>query len=74
MEPLLRVIPVPKLFLKLSSPPKFAYLMANLMLIVCIPTRLSYYVDKNPQARIVEDELIAYAAVGSWLMMLFFAG
>lgn len=62
--------------LQATNAPKAIFLVANLLIMLCVPCRISYYfsVEKDPVFRIIEDELLSYAVAGSWFMMMFFAG
>ncbi|CAG9772874.1 unnamed protein product [Ceutorhynchus assimilis] len=50
-----------------NSPPKFIFLLSNLMILACIPCRLSG--DRN-----TEETILIFAVPGSWFLLMFFAG
>ncbi|XP_060529714.1 uncharacterized protein LOC132704064 isoform X2 [Cylas formicarius] len=50
-----------------NSPPKLIFLLSNLMILACIPCRLSG--DRN-----TEETILLFAVPGSWFLLMFFAG
>ncbi|KAL1514086.1 hypothetical protein ABEB36_003405 [Hypothenemus hampei] len=50
-----------------NSPPKFIFLLSNLMILACIPCRLAGKRD-------IEETILIFAAPGSWFLLMFFAG
>ncbi|XP_066138980.1 uncharacterized protein iav [Euwallacea fornicatus] len=50
-----------------NSPPKCIFLVSNLMILACIPCRLS-------GARSLEETILIFALPGSWFLLMFFAG
>ncbi|KAK7075155.1 hypothetical protein SK128_019943 [Halocaridina rubra] len=61
---------------RIANVPKFIFIISNLMIMLCVPSRVIYFFtpDKDPVLRKLEDELLSYAVAGSWFMMMFFAG
>ncbi|XP_056638835.1 transient receptor potential cation channel subfamily V member 6 [Diorhabda sublineata] len=50
-----------------NSPPKTIFLLSNLLILCCIPFRLSG--DRN-----TEEAILLFAVPGSWFLLMFFAG
>uniref|UniRef100_A0A6P7GQ50 Transient receptor potential cation channel subfamily V member 6 n=1 Tax=Diabrotica virgifera virgifera TaxID=50390 RepID=A0A6P7GQ50_DIAVI len=50
-----------------NSPPKTIFLISNLLILCCIPCRLS-------QNRNTEEAILLFAVPGSWFLLMFFAG
>ncbi|CAG9860364.1 unnamed protein product [Phyllotreta striolata] len=50
-----------------NSPPKMVFLISNLLILACIPCRLSE--DKR-----TEEAILLFAVPGSWFLLMFFAG
>ncbi|XP_057656307.1 uncharacterized protein LOC130893886 [Diorhabda carinulata] len=50
-----------------NSPPKTIFLISNLLILCCIPFRLSG--DRN-----TEEAILLFAVPGSWFLLMFFAG
>lgn len=50
-----------------NSPPKLIFLFANVLILACIPCRLS-------GDRKTEEAILLLAAPGSWFLLMFFAG
>lgn len=50
-----------------QSPAKFIFLIANVLILLCVPCRLL-------QWKTLEDILLALALPGSWFFLMFFAG
>ncbi|KAJ8912912.1 hypothetical protein NQ315_017242, partial [Exocentrus adspersus] len=50
-----------------NSPPKTIFLISNLLILACIPCRLSG--DRN-----TEEAILLFAVPGSWFLLMFFAG
>ena len=60
----------------MGNAPKLIFVAANILVMLCVPFRVMYYFspDQDPTFRAIEDELLSYAATGSWFMLMFFAG
>ncbi|XP_014251524.1 transient receptor potential cation channel subfamily V member 5 isoform X2 [Cimex lectularius] len=54
-------------YLKQQDPAKAIFLVSNLLILACIPFRLSG--DKN-----TEEAILIFAVPGSWFLLMFFAG
>lgn len=50
-----------------NEPAKFIFLISNLLILACIPCRLS-------ENRLAEDAILIVAVPGSWFLLMFFAG
>ncbi|CAH1154093.1 unnamed protein product [Phaedon cochleariae] len=50
-----------------NSPPKTIFLISNLLILACIPYRLS-------ENRKTEEAILLFAVPGSWFLLMFFAG
>lgn len=50
-----------------NSPPKLIFLISNVLILACIPCRLSGNRD-------AEEAILLFAAPGSWFLLMFFAG
>ncbi|XP_072382933.1 uncharacterized protein iav [Diabrotica undecimpunctata] len=50
-----------------NSPPKTIFLISNLLILCCIPCRLS-------ENRNTEEAILLFAVPGSWFLLMFFAG
>lgn len=53
--------------LQSHSPPKAIFLVSNLLILACIPCRLS-------GDRKTEEAILVFAVPGSWFLLMFFAG
>ncbi|XP_049880320.1 uncharacterized protein LOC126376816 [Pectinophora gossypiella] len=51
----------------IHEPAKFIFLVSNLLLLACIPARLS-------QQTMLEEALLIFLLPGSWFLLMFFAG
>ncbi|XP_051173133.1 uncharacterized protein LOC127289317 isoform X4 [Leptopilina boulardi] len=56
-----------KTFARSHEPAKFIFLISNLLILACIPCRLS-------GNRLAEDAILIVAVPGSWFLLMFFAG
>ncbi|XP_043462244.1 uncharacterized protein LOC122498536 isoform X3 [Leptopilina heterotoma] len=56
-----------KTFARSNEPAKFIFLISNLLILACIPCRLS-------ENRLAEDAILIVAVPGSWFLLMFFAG
>ncbi|GAB0098795.1 Transient receptor potential cation channel subfamily V [Sergentomyia squamirostris] len=50
-----------------TSPPKFIFLISNLLILACIPCRIAGDTD-------TEEAMLLFAVPGSWFLLMFFAG
>ncbi|GBP72547.1 hypothetical protein EVAR_9692_1 [Eumeta japonica] len=54
-------------FIQIHEPAKLIFLVSNLLLLLCIPARLTRH-------EMLEEALLIFLLPGSWFLLMFFAG